>query len=42
MPTPAKRSTQLADRDDQYVLAVDLGTGGPKIGFVSLYGTCSA
>ena len=38
MSTPAKRTTRLADRDDQYVLAVDLGTGGPKIGFVSLTG----
>lgn len=25
-------------RDDQYVLVVDLGTGGPKVGFVSLLG----
>jgi xylulokinase len=25
-------------RDDQYVLAVDLGTGGPKVGLVSLTG----
>ena len=28
----------LADRDDRYVLAIDLGTGGPKVGFVSLIG----
>jgi xylulokinase len=26
-------------REDQLVLAVDLGTGGPKVGFVSLTGT---
>jgi len=26
-------------RDEQLVLAVDLGTGGPKVGFVSLTGT---
>ena len=38
MSTPGERTTSLADRDDQYVLAVDLGTGGPKIGFVSLTG----
>jgi xylulokinase len=25
-------------RDDRYVLAIDLGTGGPKVGFVSLSG----
>ncbi|MFN8052068.1 MAG: FGGY-family carbohydrate kinase [Acidimicrobiales bacterium] len=25
-------------RDDQYVLVVDLGTGGPKVGFASLLG----
>ena len=25
-------------REDQFVLAVDLGTGGPKVGFVSLVG----
>lgn len=25
-------------RDDQFVLVVDLGTGGPKVGFVSLLG----
>lgn len=28
-----------ADRVDRVVLAVDLGTGGPKVGFVSLEGT---
>src|SRR6185436_18594458 len=27
-----------AERDDRYVLAVDLGTGGPKVGLVSLTG----
>ncbi len=27
-----------ADRDDRWVLAVDLGTGGPKVGLVSLTG----
>ncbi|HEV2360179.1 MAG TPA: FGGY-family carbohydrate kinase [Acidimicrobiales bacterium] len=26
-------------RDERYVLAVDLGTGGPKVGFVSLAGS---
>lgn len=26
------------DRNDRYVLAIDLGTGGPKVGFVSLTG----
>jgi len=26
-------------RDERYVLSVDLGTGGPKVGFVSLAGT---
>ena len=31
-------SSSFADRDDQYVLAIDLGTGGPKVGFVSLIG----
>lgn len=25
-------------RDDRYVLVVDLGTGGPKVGFASLLG----
>ena len=25
-------------RDDQLVLAVDLGTGGPKVGFVTVTG----
>ena len=33
MSGPARRG-----RDDQYVLAVDLGTGGPKVGLVSLTG----
>jgi xylulokinase len=28
----------VAARDDRYVLAVDLGTGGPKVGFVSVTG----
>jgi xylulokinase len=27
-----------SDRDERYVLAVDLGTGGPKVGLVSLAG----
>ena len=26
------------DRDSQFVLVVDLGTGGPKVGFASLLG----
>ncbi len=38
MPAAAEVSNRFADRDDQYVLAVDLGTGGPKVGFVSLTG----
>ena len=29
----------MSDRADRVVLAVDLGTGGPKVGFVSLDGT---
>ena len=28
----------LADRDDQYVLVIVLGSGGPKVGLVSLIG----
>jgi xylulokinase len=31
-------SEGAAARDDRYVLAVDLGTGGPKVGLVSLTG----
>ena len=30
--------TLPADRDERFVLAVDLGTGGPKVGLVSLTG----
>jgi sugar (pentulose or hexulose) kinase len=26
------------DRDERFVLAIDLGTGGPKVGLVSLTG----
>jgi xylulokinase len=33
-PLPAT----TADRDERFVLAIDLGTGGPKIGLVSLTG----
>ena len=33
---PARMTTR--SRDEQLVLAVDLGTGGPKVGFVSLTG----
>jgi xylulokinase len=29
----------VTSRDEQYVLAVDLGTGGPKVGLVSLTGS---
>ena len=39
---PAERSGTDTDlravRDERYVLAIDLGTGGPKVGFVSLGG----
>lgn len=35
MNHPSEGATQ---RDDRYVLAVDLGTGGPKVGLVSLTG----
>ena len=38
MPASATSATRLTASDDRYVLAVDLGTGGPKIGFVSLTG----
>jgi xylulokinase len=38
MPDPANHTVRPTDRDDQYVIAVDLGTGGPKIGFVSVTG----
>ena len=38
MSARGELSDRVADRDDQYVLAVDLGTGGPKVGFVSLAG----
>ncbi|MEI6701713.1 MAG: FGGY family carbohydrate kinase, partial [Actinomycetota bacterium] len=31
----------MHDRDELYVLAVDLGTGGPKIGLVSVTGTAA-
>ncbi len=37
MPERAVRSTG-GPRDDRWVLAVDLGTGGPKVGLVSLTG----
>ena len=32
------RSGTAADRDERFALAIDLGTGGPKIGLVSLTG----
>ena len=38
MPDRTPRSTGTR-REDRWVLAVDLGTGGPKIGLVSLTGT---
>jgi len=31
-------ASRFAERDEHFVLAVDLGTGGPKVGFVSLTG----
>lgn len=37
MPEPTG-STAAGRRDDRWVLAVDLGTGGPKVGLVSLTG----
>ncbi|MGZ4690083.1 MAG: xylulokinase [Acidimicrobiia bacterium] len=36
MTEPSRASTK--DRDERFVLAIDLGTGGPKIGLVSLTG----
>ncbi|HKH87955.1 MAG TPA: FGGY-family carbohydrate kinase [Acidimicrobiales bacterium] len=36
--TTGARSGLREVRDERYVLAVDLGTGGPKVGFVSLTG----
>lgn len=36
--TQAPDATRSRDRDDRFVLAIDLGTGGPKIGLVSLTG----
>ena len=35
---PLPTATRPADRDERFVLAVDLGTGGPKVGLVSLTG----
>ena len=40
-PCPSERPSEQArvtDREEQLVLAIDLGTGGPKVGFVSLTG----
>ena len=34
----ARRVAGRRDRDERFVLAVDLGTGGPKVGLVSLTG----
>ncbi len=38
VPAPSSVRTVGPPRDERFVLAVDLGTGGPKVGLVSLVG----
>ncbi|HLX87690.1 MAG TPA: FGGY family carbohydrate kinase, partial [Acidimicrobiales bacterium] len=38
MTTAPASAARGGGRDDRYVLAVDLGTGGPKVGLVSMAG----
>ena len=41
-PTPLRAAATGAGVDETYVLAVDLGTGGPKVAVVSATGRIAA